>query len=106
MSDIWRELLDAAKSGGVISVELTPGSEIKKTKRKRGRPRVRGATPFGHYAGYQEAKGGRPKCALRGCGKYLKKTQRIACCAEHEAKSIAAAKALLSKLEEPQREAA
>lgn len=98
MADTWKTLLEAAQADKAVAVTLSPGARIMRPKRRRGRPRVRGAAPFGHYAGYREDKGARPRCALWGCGKRLKRDQRIACCPEHETKAVAAAKALLEKV--------
>jgi len=95
--DTWRELLEAAQAGKATKVLLTPGQRIVRPKRRPGRPRVRGATAFGHYAGYDPAKGGRPRCARRGCGKRLKRDERFACSPEHAQQAIDQARTVLGK---------
>lgn len=93
--DIWRRLLDAPSQNKVIRVELTPGARIMRPRRAKGRPRTRGANRWAHFAGYRGK--GRPKCALRGCTRYLRIKDRLCCSPEHEAKVVAAAKAMLTK---------
>lgn len=98
VADIWQALQAAAQENKVVSVSLTPGARVARPKRRVGRPCTRGTTRFGHYEGYDSTTGGRPRCALHGCGKYLKKNQRIACCQDHETKAVEAAQRLLERV--------
>jgi hypothetical protein len=79
MADVWSKLHELAQSGKGPRVALSPGQEIRRPKRRRGRPRVRGATKFGHYLGYRSEKGTRPKCSRRGCTVQLRVGQPCAC---------------------------
>jgi hypothetical protein len=107
MKDVWRELFDAAKDNNVVQVTLAPGHRVEQPKRSRcGRPRTIGPVRFGHYAAYDETTGGRPRCALPGCSRYLKRSQPVACCADHEEKVVAWAKRILARVVLAVREAA
>ena len=99
--DIWKDLLEAVAAGQPVQIELSPGQRIVRPKRRRGRPRVRGAAPWAHYAGYRPEKGVRPKCAKRGCSKRLRREQRLACCPEHEEYAVGEAKSMLEKAATP-----
>jgi hypothetical protein len=97
--DLWRQLLDAANAGKNVFVELSPGAEMKRPKRRRGRPTVRGATRYtryGHYEGWKPTTI-RPRCALRGCDRCLRRNQKIACCVDHHLKALAEARALIAR---------
>jgi len=97
--DVWRKILDEVHAGRGVAVKLEPGTEINAPK-KLGRPRVRGATEFGHYAGYLVHKGGRPRCLLRGCGARLRRDQGpLGCSPAHVSKVIADAVAVLALAE-------
>lgn len=97
MTDLWVALQQAAKENKAVQVSLTPGARIVRPKRRVGRPCTRGTTRYGHYEGYDPEVGNRPRCALVGCGKYLRRSQRIACCAEHETRAIQAAQKLIER---------
>jgi len=94
----WKAILDAS-SQGAVKVDLPAAVFAKKHKQKAGRPRRRGLIPFHHYAGYKEERGGRPRCPLRGCGRWLKKDQRLACSTEHETRLVEQAKETLRTLD-------
>src|SRR4051812_40226079 len=93
-ADIWNLIEQAATTSKPVRVELTPGARLHPAKRAPGRPRTTGIR-WAHYAGYNPDKGGRPRCALPGCNRKLKRDQRLACCPQHEDAVIAEAKAIL-----------
>lgn len=97
MADIWAELFKAVETNKAVAVSLTPGAQIKRPKRRVGRPCTRGPARFGHYAGYVPEEGGRPRCAFVGCGKHLRRDQKVACCAEHEKLAVEAARRLIAR---------
>lgn len=96
-ADTWAALLEAAQAQKAVQVSL-PAEARAPSRRRPGRPRTRGATRFGHYAGYRPEKGGRPKCALRGCARQLRRDQRLGCCPDHEAKAVADALGIVAKV--------
>ena len=98
MADVWQELYNAAQANKAVVVSLTPGAQIKRPKRRPGRPCTRGTTRYGHYAGYVPEEGGRPRCACVGCGKHLRKDQKVACCPEHEQLAVEASRRLLARV--------
>jgi hypothetical protein len=83
MSDVWRSISEAAAGGNTVQVALTPGHKIVTPKRSPGRPRTIGPVRFGHYVGYDETRGGRPRCKLPGCNRYLRRDQSVGCCDDH-----------------------
>lgn len=95
MKDIWREVLEAAQQGQAPVLKLSPTARVQPHKRQPGRPRVRGATMFGHYAGYQP-KRIRPRCMMRGCTKRLKRDQKAFCSEKCTQQAIDEARALLA----------
>lgn len=94
--DVWRTIHEAALAGNCVQITLSPGHAVNRSKSLSGRPRVRGPALFGHYAGYDVNRGGRPKCKLKGCSNYLRRNQAVACCPAHKARLLAQAKAVLA----------
>lgn len=94
--DPWRELLEAAQAGKAPKVLLSPGQRIMRHRRP-GRPRVFG---WNHYAGFIASKGGRPRCAVYRCKKYLTISQPLGCCPDHEKQAVKEAKAMLERAQE------
>ena len=87
---VWQKLVEeAAKKGATVPIDLT-GCEVKRPKGTRGRPPVVRATRWGNYAGYNPRNPSRPRCAQPGCGRWLRKDQKVACSPEHEGEVIAA----------------
>jgi hypothetical protein len=99
VEDTWSQLLELTEAGKGVRVNLAESTYVpRRTRKGKGRPRVRGATLFGHYAGYREDRGGRPKCARKGCGNYLRRDQRLGCSPQHEEEALAEARAVLAKV--------
>jgi hypothetical protein len=98
VADLWRRLLDEVAAGRGVQVALSPGMEIAHAKRRRGRPRVRGAGPFAHYVGYLAHQATRPRCLA--CGKRLRRDEGpLGCSPAHVEKVIADAQAVIALAE-------
>lgn len=94
----WERIIEGAAQGP-LQVKLPAAVRVPRPRKTRGRPRVRGATLFGHYAGYKEEEGGRPRCRKSGCSRWLKKHQLFGCSESHEREVIDNARAVLNKVQ-------
>jgi hypothetical protein len=96
--DLWRTLIDAAEADQAVQIELSPGERIHRPKRPtRGRPPVLRVAAFSHYQGYNPEIQRRPRCACRGCRRWLRKGQAVGCSPEHERAAVEAAREILSR---------
>lgn len=97
--DVWKELINAARKNKAVDIALSPGAQIRRTRRPRpGRPRILRAARWGHYAGYDPNKGTRPRCAYPGCTVYLKRNQAVGCSDAHTSAVVDASRAILERV--------